>query len=137
VVITKVADLTTFTSGATFGPPAPAHFAESGPITVSSGTATPFATGPNYGNVDSLLLPTGLPTDAFLANVTVSQTIATNPRVDGFGDLNGTIINNAANSGALGVTGSSPPVTTPEPASMAVLGMGLAGMALLRRRQAG
>src|SRR5437667_2948346 len=48
--------LSTFTTGATYGPPAPAHFTEPGPITVNAGTATPFFTGPNYGNVDSLLL---------------------------------------------------------------------------------
>src|SRR2546426_11505176 len=126
---------------------------EPGPITVNAGTATPFFTGPNYGDVDSLLLvisgtipagdvitltydgltpvvftaanffstaaagfpsmiggigngnvngvvfpnamhagadlttlPSGLPTDTFLANVTVSQTIATNLRIDVFGD---------------------------------------------------
>jgi hypothetical protein len=37
-IITGPANLATFTSGATYGPPSPAHFTEPGPITVSSGT---------------------------------------------------------------------------------------------------
>src|SRR5690242_15470053 len=55
-VITGPVNLATFTSGATYGPAAPAHFTEPGPITVTSGTATPLFTGPSYGDVNSLLL---------------------------------------------------------------------------------
>src|SRR5437764_8531132 len=50
------AQLTGLNTGAAYGPPAPAHFTEPGPVTVNAGTATPFFTGPNYGSVDSLLL---------------------------------------------------------------------------------
>jgi hypothetical protein len=168
------------------------------PITVPSRTATPLFTGPNYGNVNSILLvisgaiptgdtitltfdslpsvnftsanfvstaaagfptgpggingiangdvngvvfptalhagadltglPTGLFTDQLLANVTISQTIATNLRVDVFGDLNGRIVNNAANSGALGIG-------IPEPASLALFGAALFGLAFVKRRR--
>src|SRR5262249_22289061 len=77
-------------------------------------------------------LPAGLSTDQLLANVQISQTIATNLRVDVFGDLNGTIINNAANSGALGVTGSTP---LPEPTTLALFGAALVGLGLVKRRQ--
>jgi hypothetical protein len=199
-VIIGPVDLATFTAGASYGPPAPAHFTEPGPITVTSGTATPLFTGPNYANVNSLLLvisgaiptgdvitltfdalapitftsanfastatagfpsiiggiangdvngvvfptalhagadltglPTGLSTDQLLADVTVSQTIATNLRVDVFGDLNGRIINNASNSGALGVTGSRVPV--PEPASLAIFGTALLALGFSARRR--
>ena len=55
-VITGPVSLSVFTSGATHGPPAPAHFTEPGPITVTSGTATPLFTGPSYGDLNSLLL---------------------------------------------------------------------------------
>lgn len=162
-VITGPVNLATFTAGASYGPPAPAHFTEPGPITVTSGTATPLFTGPNYGDVNSLLLvisgaiptgdvitltfdglasvnftsanfattaaagfptgpggingiasgdvngvvfptalhagadltelPTGLSTDQLLADVTISETIPTNLRVDVFGDLDGLIVN--------------------------------------------
>lgn len=196
-IITGPVNLSTFTSGAAYGPPAPAHFTEPGPITVTSGTATPLFTGPNYGNVASLLLvisgaipageiitltydalapimfnsgdfvstaaagfpsliggiangdvngivfpislhaaadltglPTGLATDQLLADVTISQTIATNLRVDVFGDRNGKIINNASNSGALGVSGRIP---VPEPASASIFGFALLGLGLLGR----
>jgi PEP-CTERM motif len=198
-VITGPVDLSTFTSGATYGPPAPAHFTEPGPITVSSGTATPLFTGPNYGDVNSLLLvisgaipagdiitltfdglapvtftsanfvstaaavfpnniggiangdvnnvvfptalhagadltslPAGLSTDQSLGNVTVSQTIATDLRMDVFGDFNGRIVNNASNSGALGVTGAT---KIPEPASLALFGTALLTLGLIRRRR--
>ena len=53
--ITGPVNLSSFTSGATYGPPAPAHFTD-GPITIASGTTTPFFTGPNYTNVNSILL---------------------------------------------------------------------------------
>jgi hypothetical protein len=199
-VITGPVDLSTFTAGASYGPPSPAHFTEPGPITVSSGTATPLFTGPNYGDVNSVLLvisgtipvgntitltydalapivftaadfvdtatagfpanitgiangnvngvvfptalhagaditglPGGLPTDSLLANVTISQTIATNLRVDVFGDLDGTIINNAANSGAVGVIGAS--VVVPEPMSMSLLGTALMGFGVILNRR--
>jgi hypothetical protein len=197
-IITGPVNLSSFTTGATYGPPAPAHFTEPGPITVPSRTATPLFTGPNYGNVNSILLvisgaiptgdtitltfdslpsvnftsanfvstaaagfptgpggingiangdvngvvfptalhagadltglPTGLFTDQLLANVTISQTIATNLRVDVFGDLNGRIVNNAANSGALGIG-------IPEPASLALFGAALFGLAFVKRRR--
>lgn len=198
-VITGPVNLATFTSGASYGPPAPAHFTEPGPITVTSGTATPLFTGPNYGDVNSLLLvisgaiptgdvitltfdglpsvnfttanfvstaaagfptgpggingiangdvngvvfptalhagadltslPTGLGTDQLLADVTISETIPTNLRVDVFGDLNGLIVNNASNSGALGVT----PV--PEPASLVLFGTALLWIGWAARRR--
>lgn len=197
--ITGPVDLSNFTTGANYGPPAGGHFTEPGPITVNSGTATPIYTGPDYANIDSLLLvisaasipmgdvitltwgnlapivfnstdftsgggfpahigglgngqvngvsfpgsvhagadvtglPTGLATDAFLANVTISQTIATNLRVDVFSDLNGKIVGNAANSGAIGVTGST--IATAEPAIFGLFGLGVAGMALARRKR--
>ena len=41
--------------GATYGPSAPAHFTEPGPIITNSGTATPLYTGPSGGQVDSLV----------------------------------------------------------------------------------
>jgi hypothetical protein len=195
--IVASADLSSLTAGASYGPPAPAHFTEPGPATVPSGTAAPLFPGPSYGNIDSLLLvisgaipsgdiitltygdlapitfslsdfvstasagfdsningigngavngvvfstalhagadvtglPSGLATDEFLAMVTISQTIATQLRVDVFGDVDGRIINNAADSGALGVTSRSPAagdsaVAVPEPASVGMLGIAL------------
>jgi hypothetical protein len=171
-VITGPVNLSAFTSGATYGPASPAYFGEPG--TVSSGTAIQLFTGPNYGDVNSLLLvisgaipasdvvtltfnalapvafttanfvstaaagfpshiggigngnvngvvfpialhagaeltglPTGLSTDHLLADLAITQTLATNLRVDVFGDLDGRIVNNASNGGAVGVTGSS------------------------------
>src|SRR5947209_4652516 len=56
VAITGPVTLADFTAGASYGPPAPAHFTEPGPITVTSGTATSLFAGPNYHNVDSILL---------------------------------------------------------------------------------
>ena len=69
-----------------------------------------------------------------LGTVTITSPI--NLRVDVFGDENGTIIGNAANSGAEGIDGSSTvtpppsPSSVPEPASSAglvVLALGLLG----------
>ena len=208
-VMTGPIDLAAFTSGASYGPPSPAHFTEPGPITVTSGTPTPFFAGPNYGDVTSLLLvisgaipagdlitlaygalapvtfsaadfvstavagfpsdiggiangnlngvvfPTalhagaelsqllsGLSTDQFLADVIVSQTIPTNLRLDVFGAFNGTIVNNASNSGGIGVSGSGPVpgggsavAAIPEPPSLAVCGAALLGFALIARRR--
>ena len=54
VAITGPVTLADFTAGASYGPPAPAHFTEPGPVTVTSGTATSLFAGPNYHNVDSL-----------------------------------------------------------------------------------
>ena len=204
VAITGPVDLASFTAGASYGPPAPAHFPELGPITVNSGTTASLFTGPGYSAADSLLLvisgvipsgdvisltydslapitflasdfvttaasgfasningiangtvntvsfstalhagadvtglPSGLSTDDFLAGVTVSQTFATALRLDVFGDLNGRIVNNAANSGALGITGSSQgsgrSTVVPEPASTVLLGTGLLALGLMAR----
>ena len=86
----------------------------------------------HYGRVlhaDLTSLPTGLGTDQLLADVTISETIPTNLRVDVFGDLNGLIVNNASNSGALGVT----PV--PEPASLVLFGTALLWIGWAARRR--
>ena len=173
-VITGPVDLSTFTSGATYGPAAPAHFTEAGPVT--SGTATPLFTGSSYADVNSLLLvisgaiptgevvtltfdglpsvtftsanfvsteaagfskqiggigngdvngivfatalhagaelaalPTGLTTNSVLGGLTISEKVVTDLRVDVFGGLDGRIVSNASNGGALGLIGSARP----------------------------
>src|SRR5437667_8745649 len=89
-----------------------------------------------HAAADLTMLPSGLPTDAFLANVTVSQTVATILRVDVFGDLNGKIVNNTANSGALGVVGIPAPLIGHGVSGvLAVGGMFLVGAGLFGRNR--
>jgi PEP-CTERM motif len=207
-------------SGAAYGPPAPAHFTEPGPITVDSGSPSTLFAGPSAHGMGSaaastaLLVLSAAPADvATLGSITLtfdalpsvtfsasdffttaaagfpssiggiangavngikfpgsehaavdldfgalistlfatdapidSVTITTpiNLRVDVFGDNLGLIVNNAANSGALGVqcvaggpipcTGS-PVVPTPEPNALALVGGALALFGLLWRRR--
>lgn len=173
IAITGPVNLSSFTGGATYGPAAPARFAQSEPV--NGGTTSALLTGPNYDTVSSLLLvvsgatlpvgevislslnssapvtfttadfvttatagfpshiggigngdvngvvfstalhagagltglPAGLSTDQLFASVRVTELIPTNLRVDIFGVLNGRIINNTSNGGALGTAGSN------------------------------
>jgi hypothetical protein len=63
-----------------------------------------------HAGADLTSLPAGLATGSLLADVTVTQTVATNLRIDVFGDQNGLIIGNAANSGAVGIVGVPAPL---------------------------
>jgi hypothetical protein len=77
-----------------------------------------------------ITFPTTLTNGVALGDVTITSPI--NLRVDVFGDKNGKIVGNAANTGAEGVT----PI--PEPSSMALYGVGavgLMGVMMVRHRR--
>lgn len=101
---------------------------------IANGTVNNIAFGSSDHAAVDILFGTSLSKGDFLGDVTIFSPIAL--RVDVFGDNNGLIVGNAANSGAEGISGGL--VATPEPSTIALLGTGvvLIGFMGLRKRKA-